>query len=117
LYQVWECFKKKLEDAESAGYDLGEAIRDLGTGLGSLGDTFNAETSNESGLVRFINLLTSMVNGLDSLFAKLNAVLGPFAKLLEFSQRFAETESQRRIEPRLIPLNNKSGITGLKNQQ
>jgi hypothetical protein len=33
-------FQEKTEDAESAGYDLGEAIRDLGTGLGSLGDTF-----------------------------------------------------------------------------
>jgi energy-converting hydrogenase Eha subunit F len=40
---------------------------------------------------------------LDNLAGKINAVLGPFAKLLEFSQRFAETESQRRIEPRLIP--------------
>jgi hypothetical protein len=52
-------FQEKTEDAESAGYDLGEAIRDLVGGLGSLGDTFNAETSNESGLVRFIKLLTS----------------------------------------------------------
>jgi hypothetical protein len=71
-------FQEKTEDAESAGYDLGEAIRDLGTGLGSLGDTFNAETSNESGFVRFINLLTSMVNGLDSLFAKLDAAAQKF---------------------------------------
>jgi hypothetical protein len=71
-------FQEKTEDAESAGYSLGEAIRDLGKGLGSLGETFNAETSNESGFVRFINLLTSMVNGLDSLFAKLDAAVQKF---------------------------------------
>jgi hypothetical protein len=40
---------------------------------------------------------------LDNLAGKINFVLGPFAKLLEFSQRFAEQGSQVRIEPRLIP--------------
>jgi hypothetical protein len=39
-----------------------------------------------------------MVNAIDSLLGAINAVLGPFQKLLDFSQRFAETESQRRID-------------------
>jgi hypothetical protein len=43
-------------------------------------------------------LLTKLVELLDNLAGKINAVLGPFAKLLDFSQRFAETESQRRID-------------------
>jgi hypothetical protein len=43
-------------------------------------------------------LLTDVVELVDNLAGKINAVLGPFAKLLDFSQRFAETESQRRID-------------------
>jgi len=91
-------FGETLETSEDAGYKLGEALRKLAKGLGTVGDDFENETGEGSGLVKFINLLTDVVELVDNLAAKINAVLGPFAKLLEFSQRFAETESQRRID-------------------
>jgi hypothetical protein len=91
-------FQEKTEGAENAGYDLGAAIRQLGKGLSGIGKQFEDETNPESGLVKFINLLTKLVELLDNLASKINAVLTPFAKLLDFSQRFAETESQRRID-------------------
>jgi hypothetical protein len=91
-------FQEKTEGAENAGYDLGAAIRQLGKGLSGIGKQFEDETNPESGLVKFINLLTKLVELLDNLASKINVVLGPFAKLLDFSQRFAETESQRRID-------------------
>jgi hypothetical protein len=89
---------EKTEGSENAGYDLGAAIRQLGKGLSGIGKQFEDETNPESGLVKFINLLTKLVELLDNLASKINVVLGPFAKLLDFSQRFAETESQRRID-------------------
>jgi hypothetical protein len=91
-------FGEVVETSEDAGYNLGSALRDLGKGLSGIGKQFEDETNPESGLVTFINLLTKLVELLDNLAGKINAVLGPFAKLLEFSQRFAETESQRRID-------------------
>jgi len=91
-------FGETLETSEDAGYKLGEALRKLAKGLGTVGDDFENETGEGSGLVKFINLLTDVVELVDNLAAKINAVLGPFAKLLDFSQRFAETESQRRID-------------------
>jgi hypothetical protein len=96
-------FGETLETSEDAGYKLGEALRNLAKGLGTVGDDFESETGEGSGLVKFINLLTDVVELVDNLADKINAVLGPFSRLLDFSQKFAETESQRRIEPRLIP--------------
>jgi hypothetical protein len=71
-------FGEVTNDAESAGYNLGAALRDLGSGLGSLAGAFDSSTSADSGFVRFIDLLTSMVNALDSLFAKLDAAVQKF---------------------------------------
>jgi hypothetical protein len=91
-------FGETLETSEDAGYKLGEALRNLAKGLGTVGDDFESETGEGSGLVKFINLLTDVVELVDNLAGKINAVLGPFAKLLDFSQKFAEQESQRRID-------------------
>jgi hypothetical protein len=44
------------------------------------------------------------------LLGAINAVLGPFKQLLDFSQRFAESESQRRIDPTLIPQANPNSV-------
>jgi len=65
-------------DSEDAGYNLGTALRELGSGLGSLAGVFDSSTSDDSGFVRFINLLTRMVEGLDSLFAKIDAAIQKF---------------------------------------
>ena len=91
-------FGKVLESNEDAGYQLGAALRNLVSGLGTVSSGFDEATNPQSGFVKFVNLLTSMVNAIDSLLGAINAVLGPFQKLLDFSQRFAETESQRRID-------------------
>ena len=55
------------------------------------------EANSEKGLTGFINNLTKLLE-------IINAIISPFTKLVELSQRFAETESQRRIElPGLMP--------------
>jgi len=81
-------FAAATNKGEEAGYDLGEALRNLGSGLSSLAGTFNTETSTDSGFVRFINLLTRMVEGLDSLFAKLDAAVQRFR---DFKQAFDDS--------------------------
>jgi hypothetical protein len=91
-------FNETLETSEDAGYNLGEALRNLAKGLGTAGDDFENQTDAGSGLVKFINKLTELVELIDNLSEKINNILGPFSKLLDFSQKFAETESQRRID-------------------
>ena len=78
-------FEEKTNNAEDAGYNLGTALRDLGSGLGTLAGQFDSSTGSESGFVRFINLLTAMVNGLDSLFAKIDSAVQKFR---DFKQAF-----------------------------
>jgi hypothetical protein len=103
-------FQEATNKGENAGYNLGTALRNLGSGLGSLSGQLDVATSADSGFVRFVNLLTTMVNAIDSLLGAINAVLGPFKQLLDFSQRFAESESQRRIDPTLIPQANPNSV-------
>jgi hypothetical protein len=81
-------FGKVIEDAETAGYDLGAALRELGSGLGNLAGTFDSSTGEDSGFVRFVNLLTRMVEGLDSLFGKLDTAQQKFR---DFKQSFDES--------------------------
>jgi hypothetical protein len=81
-------FKEATNEGEDAGYSLGVALRDLGSGLGSLAGAFDSNTSSDSGFVRFINLLTRMVEGLDSLFAKLDAAVQRFR---DFKQAFDDS--------------------------
>jgi hypothetical protein len=71
-------FGEVSQDAETAGYDLGKALRDLGSGLGSLAGSFDASTGQESGFVRFINLLTDMTEGLDRLFTRIDSAVQKF---------------------------------------
>jgi phage-related protein len=71
-------FAEATNEGEEAGYNLGVALRELGSGLGQLASAFDDETTSESGFVRFINLLTRMVEGLDSLFAKIDAAIQKF---------------------------------------
>jgi hypothetical protein len=81
-------FKEATNEGEDAGYSLGVALRNLGSGLGSLAGAFDSNTSSDSGFVRFINLLTRMVEGLDSLFAKLDAAVQRFR---DFKQAFDDS--------------------------
>jgi hypothetical protein len=81
-------FEEATHDSEDAGYNLGVALRELGSGLGSLAGAFDSNTSDDSGFVRFINLLTRMVEGLDSLFSKLDAAQQKFR---DFKQAFDDS--------------------------
>jgi len=81
-------FEEATNDSEDAGYNLGVALRELGSGLGSLAGAFDSNTSDDSGFVRFINLLTRMVEGLDSLFSKLDAAQQKFR---DFKQAFDDS--------------------------
>jgi phage-related protein len=81
-------FEEKTNTAEGAGYDLGKALRDLGGGLGELTGKFDSSTGEDSGFVRFINLLTEMVEGLDKLFGKIDAAQEKFRN---FKQSFDDS--------------------------
>jgi hypothetical protein len=81
-------FAEKTNEAENAGYDLGAALRNLGSGLGSLASSFDSSTSNESGFVRFINLLTDMTEGLDRLFTRIDSAVQKFR---DFKQAFDDS--------------------------
>lgn len=103
-------FVEETNASETAGYDLGTALRNLGSGLGVLSDDMDRATNPESGFVKFVDLLTDITNGIDNLLESINKVLTPFRQLYDFSQRFAETESQRRINPTLIPQGNPNSL-------
>ena len=81
-------FEEKTNDAENAGYNLGTALRDLGSGLGSLAGSFDNSTGQESGFVRFINLLTDMTEGLDRLFTRIDSAVQRFR---DFKQAFDDS--------------------------
>jgi hypothetical protein len=81
-------FAVATNKGEDAGYDLGTALRDLAGGFSTLVGTFDRGTSNDSGFVRFINLLTRMVEGLDSLFGKIDAAIQKFR---DFKRAFDES--------------------------
>jgi hypothetical protein len=81
-------FAEQTNTAEDAGYNLGTALRDLGSGLGQLAGQFDNSTSADSGFVRFINLLTDMVNGLDNLFGRIDSAIQKFR---DFKQAFNES--------------------------
>jgi hypothetical protein len=81
-------FAEATNEGEEAGYNLGKALRDLGSGLGSLAGTFDDSTGEESGFVRFINLLTDMTEGLDRLFTRIDSAVQKFR---DFKQAFDES--------------------------
>ena len=103
-------FQEATNKSEEAGYNLGDALRTLFKGVGTLESELNNATSPESGFVKFVNLLTDTVTAIDKLFEAINKVLAPFKTLLDFSQRFAETESQRRFDLTLTPQGNPNSV-------
>jgi len=87
-------FKDNLTDtigSESSGaYGLGRAVRDLAEQFAR----FNAALSGangEDGLKSFLTNLTSLLE-------LINKIIAPFAKLVELSQSFAQSQSQVRID-------------------
>jgi hypothetical protein len=89
-------FGEVTNEAEEAGYGFGAALRQMAGTLAGLNTGIN-EANSEKGLIGFINNLTKLLE-------IINAIIEPFTKLVELSQRFAQSESQRRIElPGLMP--------------
>jgi hypothetical protein len=89
-------FGEVTNEAEEAGYGFGAALRQMAGTLAGLNTGIN-EANSEKGLIGFINNLTKLLE-------IINAIIQPFTKLVELSQRFAQSESQRRIElPGLMP--------------
>jgi hypothetical protein len=113
-------FEDKTNTAEDAGYNLGTALRELGSGLGTLAGQFDSSTTEESGFVRFINLLTRMVEGLDNLFAKLDAAAQKFRDFKtafdnSLIGQFASATGQFAPD---APLSGKiQGLVGINKQQ
>ena len=113
-------FGEVSQDAETAGYDLGKALRDLGSGLGSLAGSFDDSTGQESGFVRFINLLTDMTEGLDRLFTRIDSAVQKFRDFKtafdnSLVGQFANATGQFAPD---APLSGKvQGLVGIKTQK
>lgn len=112
-------FEEKGNAAETAGYELGAALRDLGSGLGTLADKFDSNTNKDSGFVRFINLLTDMVEAFDRMFGRIDTAI---QKLKDFKKAFDESlvgqfvNATGQFAPE-APLSDKfKGVVGIKTQ-
>jgi hypothetical protein len=79
------------EGAESSGYALGTALRNLGLTIVELNKTLFGASGEGSGLKQMVDSLTSFVN-------LVNTVLGPFQRLAEISRDFAESQSKVRLD-------------------
>ena len=113
-------FEEKTNDAEDAGYNLGTALRDLGSGLGSLAGSFDDSTGEESGFVRFINLLTDMTEGLDRFFTRLDNAQQKFR---DFKKSFDESligqfaNASGQFAPDAPVSGKLKGLVGINTQQ
>ena len=74
-----------IDENDSAAFDLGEALRDLAGSIKDLFATAEDGTTEESGLVRFINLLERIVDASDRMIARIDAVKN---KIKEFNDAF-----------------------------
>jgi hypothetical protein len=74
-----------IDENDSAAYDLGAALRDLTKSIRDLFVTADDGTKQESGLVRFINLLERIVDATDRMIARIDAVKN---KIKEFNDAF-----------------------------
>ena len=83
-------FGEVTSAAEDAGYNFGAALREMATQLAGL-NVGITEANSEKGLTGFINNLTKLLE-------IINAIISPFTKLVELSQRFAESQSQVRFD-------------------
>ena len=76
-----------IDENDQAAFDLGVSLRDLARSIEDVFFAAEAGTSSESGLVKFIRLLDSLISKLDTeirSFGKLNdflTVSGPFSRL------------------------------------
>jgi hypothetical protein len=113
-------FAEATNEGEEAGYNLGKALRDLGSGLGSLAGTFDDSTNEESGFVRFINLLTDMTEGLDRLFTRIDSAIQKFR---DFKQAFDESlvgqfvNATGQFAPNAPASSKAKGLVGINTQK
>ena len=93
-------FTDDLSGNEEAGYGLGVAFNTLGKQLAELNKALFSSSGEGSGLIQMINALTTLTNLITNL-------ISPFTKLVELSNRFAESQSQVRFD---LP-GNASGVS------
>jgi hypothetical protein len=70
-----------IDENDSAAFDLGEALRDLAGSIRDLFATAEDGTTEESGLVRFINLLERIVDATDRMIERIDAAKVKIAEL------------------------------------
>lgn len=80
---------KAVGSEGSGAYGLGKAVRDLATEFGRFNTALSGANA-ESGLKAFIDNMTKLLD-------IVNAIVSPFANLVEFSQKFAQSQSEVRI--------------------
>jgi len=76
-----------IDENDSAAFDLGEALRDLAGSIKDLFATAEDGTTEESGLVRFINLLERIVDATDRMIERIDAAKVKIAELNDAASR------------------------------
>jgi hypothetical protein len=74
-----------IDENDTAAYNLGQALNDLGKSLGDLFKTSEEGAAEESGLVRFIKLLERIVDAVDRMIERIDSVK---TKIREFNDAF-----------------------------
>ena len=81
---------KGIGNESTGAYGLGQAVKDLATQFGR----FNAALAGANGE----DGLKALIDNMTRLLELINAIIGPFAKLVELSQSFSQSQQQARIE-------------------
>lgn len=77
-------------DDSTGAYGLGIAVKELAKQFGLFNDEITG-ANGETGLKKFIDNMTTLLE-------IVNKLIEPFAKLAEFSSRFAQTQSAARVD-------------------
>lgn len=85
-----ESLNEATGDDATGAYGLGKAVRDLATEFGRFNGALSG-ANGETGLKAFIDNMTKLLD-------IVNKLIAPFAALAEFSNNFAQSQSQARIE-------------------
>ena len=96
---------KGIGDESTGAYGLGKAVKDLASQFGRFNAAL-AGANGENGLKAFIDNMTKLLE-------IINAIIAPFARLVELSQSFSQSQQQARInlpEP-VSAVSNKVGST------
>jgi hypothetical protein len=74
-----------IDENDSAAYELGDALRDLASRMNELFFAAEDGTGKESGLIRFLELITRIVDAIDRFIGRIDAFK---TKIAEFNDAF-----------------------------